>query len=425
MEKILILQLNEVNFDLLKKYIAKLNLKNFDKAINDFGLIETESEKIYENLEPWIQWVSFYTGKSFDEHKVFYLGEKYNHANIFDELEKKKNFKSFLVCPMNLNLNSLNKKSILIPDPWSEHKVRGNALHKIMYKAISKFVQQNSSNKKLIKDYFFLGISILFLTGFKFKINFLKKVFLSLGKKKYQKAILLDLLLFEILNKELIEDNYNIYSLFLNSCAHIQHHYFLSSEFVKSSRTNPSWYLEKNTDPIAEVFKAYDNILGQIFSIKKNLKILIVTGLSQSAINEPEFYYNFKNPELFLNKIGIVNFLLKKRMSRDYTLKFKDKNFAVKAFNVLENIKLNKLPFFKTSLVNNTIYFEIFYNREVIKDDKITLENFKEVSIFDELNFVAIKNSIHNQKGYAITNLQNIPKKLNIKDFYNQILNSF
>lgn len=425
MKKFLILQLNEVNFDLLTKYISKYNLKNFDKAINELGLIETESEKIYENLEPWIQWVSFYTGKSFDEHQVFYLGEQYNHSNIFDELEKKKNFRSFLVCPMNLNPNNLNKKSILIPDPWSEHEVRGNALHKIMHKTISKFVQKNSSNKRLIKDYFFLGISILFLTGFKFKINFLKNIFLSLGKKKYQKAILLDLLLFEVLNKELIKDNYNIYSLFLNSCAHVQHHYFLSSEFVESSRKNPSWYLEKNIDPIAEVFKAYDNILGQIFSIKNNLKILIVTGLSQSAINEPEFYYNFKNPELFLNKIGINNFLLKKRMSRDYTLKFKDKDYAVDALNVLDKIKLNKLSFFKTFLENDTIYFEILYNKEVTIDDKIILENLEEVNIFNELDFIAIKNSIHNQKGYAITNLKNIPKKLNIKDFYNQILSSF
>ena len=40
-----------------------------------FNNIETSSEKNYENLEPWIQWVSFYTGKSYEEHKVFFLNE--------------------------------------------------------------------------------------------------------------------------------------------------------------------------------------------------------------------------------------------------------------------------------------------------------------------------------------------------------------
>ena len=72
-KKLLIIQMNEINFDLVKQYSKELNLSNFQYMIDNFNNIETSSEKNYENLEPWIQWVSFYTGKSYEEHKVFFL----------------------------------------------------------------------------------------------------------------------------------------------------------------------------------------------------------------------------------------------------------------------------------------------------------------------------------------------------------------
>ena len=70
-KKTIILQLNEVNFDLVSKYIDKGYLKNFDYFLKNFNFLETISENKYENLEPWIQWVSFYSGKEFKDHKVF------------------------------------------------------------------------------------------------------------------------------------------------------------------------------------------------------------------------------------------------------------------------------------------------------------------------------------------------------------------
>ena len=79
-KKLIILQINEVNFDLVKKYISKNYLPNFKYFLNKFNFLETSSEEKYENLEPWIQWVSFYSGKKFSEHKV-------SHLNDFDEKE--------------------------------------------------------------------------------------------------------------------------------------------------------------------------------------------------------------------------------------------------------------------------------------------------------------------------------------------------
>jgi len=43
--------------------------------IAQHGYARTLSEEVYEHIEPWIQWVSVHTGKSYAEHKVFRLGD--------------------------------------------------------------------------------------------------------------------------------------------------------------------------------------------------------------------------------------------------------------------------------------------------------------------------------------------------------------
>ena len=53
-----VLALNELNFDLIKKYIMRY-LPNFKRLLKNERLIKTESENEYHLLEPWIQWVSY------------------------------------------------------------------------------------------------------------------------------------------------------------------------------------------------------------------------------------------------------------------------------------------------------------------------------------------------------------------------------
>ena len=70
-KKLLLIQLNELNFDLIKNYFRSNNLDNLKKINNN--IIKTYSEAKYNLLEPWIQWYSIYTGLSAKQHKVFRL----------------------------------------------------------------------------------------------------------------------------------------------------------------------------------------------------------------------------------------------------------------------------------------------------------------------------------------------------------------
>ena len=72
--KTILLGINEINFDYIKFYIRKGLLPNFKKIFEIQAPLETISEKEYRLLEPWVQWLTVHTGKTFDEHKIFRLG---------------------------------------------------------------------------------------------------------------------------------------------------------------------------------------------------------------------------------------------------------------------------------------------------------------------------------------------------------------
>ena len=419
-KKLLIIQMNEINFDLVKQYSKELNLSNFQHMIDSFNNIETSSEKNYENLEPWIQWVSFYTGKSYDEHKVFFLNELKNDVDtIFKYFDEKLNAKQCLMLPMNLKNNLNNSQNIFIPDPWTETQIQCDKKLKEFYTIIKKIILNNKNVNLTINEIYYLFYYIFINSSFKFKLFVLKNL-LNLFNKKYFKAILFDKLISDIFLKKIKSVDYDISSIFLNAGAHIQHHYLLSSRFVKNTN-NPKWYLKEKYDPIQDYLLAYDKILGNFLKLK-NYEILLMTGLSQSQINEPIFYYNLKNPNTFFSKINIYPRKIIKRMSRDYTLEFNDLNIMSQSINILKNLKIGDLNFFSIKSKENKIFLEIIYPKEVIDTDRIIINNIK-INVKEELVFLAIKNSIHNQKGYCFTNLRSLPQAMNVKDFYSFLKN--
>ena len=145
---VVLLGLNELNFDFIKYYISKNLLPNFKKIFNLQHPIETFSEKEYHLLEPWIQWTTIHTGKSFSQHKVLRLGDivdRKDLSQIFEELESKG--KSIgAISPFNVD-NRLKNPLFFVPDPWTKTKCSGNFMVRAIYNAIHQAVNDNSSGK--------------------------------------------------------------------------------------------------------------------------------------------------------------------------------------------------------------------------------------------------------------------------------------
>ena len=414
--------MNEVNFDIVKKYTLRGKLKNFDYFLNNYNLIETESETKYENLEPWVQWVSFYSGKKYEEHNVSHLNDfEATEWNFFSELENKYSKKLALLFPMNLK-NSFSSKNIFIPDPWTETTINADNYIKKIFKVLKKIVLENASSKINFVDFISLLNFTIFRTSNDFKI-FIFKNLKNIFKFKFYKAIVFDKICWEI-NKKIINSNrFDVSSLFMNSCAHIQHHYLINCSVLQSEIKNPSWYV-KEIDPVYECLKSYDNMLGELKKFK-NKEFLILTGLSQTVIKNPIFYYNLKNPELFFSHINIGYSKIIKRMSRDYTLYFNSEEEALHAQKELAKIELNNYKFFSIKNVHKKLYLELIYEIEIKDNEILVLNNSKKLNIKDHVDFIAIKNSIHNQKGYLISSIKEYNNPINIWDVHKKILKQY
>ena len=178
-KKLIFIQLNEINFDELKKYSDNYKFKFFNK---DFfkKLINTQSENRYELLEPWIQWPSIYTGLKANEHNIFRLGDgdKKSFTSFYNTIENK-GYSVGAISPINLTLN-LKSPIYFLPDPWSKRNSDNKWINNFITKTIKKFVNENSSRNKTYLDY----VSLLFIAIIYFRFKNIKLLFNLLKKIK-------------------------------------------------------------------------------------------------------------------------------------------------------------------------------------------------------------------------------------------------
>ena len=160
--KTILLGLNELNFDYIKFYIDQGLLPNFKKIFEIQPPIETVSENEYKLLEPWVQWVTIHSGKSYKEHNIFRLGDIVNNpelSQIFEELEAE-GLSVGAVSPFNAE-NRLNNPSFFVPDPWTKTNPSGNWVVKALYQAVHQSVNDNAKSKLNFKSMISLGLGLL------------------------------------------------------------------------------------------------------------------------------------------------------------------------------------------------------------------------------------------------------------------------
>lgn len=429
MKNLILLELNEINFEAVNLYIKKgENLKGFSK-IFEKGVIETEAESEYKNLEPWIQWPSVHTGKKFNEHKVFRLGDFVNSDDeqIFEKIENA-GFVVGAISPMNAS-NNLKNPAYFIPDPWTSTSSDGSFFSKSIANAITQAVNDNSESKLTVKTIMNIGIAFIALVNPARYIPMVKYAASSFGKP-WRKALFLDMLLYEFHKTFIKKKQPNFSTLFLNAGAHIQHHYFFNSIFVNSSELeNPSWYIQKDEDPFLEMLKVYNAMLLDLQKDKSN-ELIVATGLSQKPYKKLKFYYRLKDHVAFLKKINIKFKCVKPRMTRDFLVSFNSIEEALEAERLLSKIYVNNKDRLFGEIDNRgkDIFVVLTYPNEINNNTKISILN-EEIALAGWVNFVAIKNGEHQSKGFAYFSdgLRNFapPQNSHVSMIYNSILNFF
>lgn len=400
---VIMLELNEVNFDHIREYVKLGKLPNFGKMLEDFALILTTSEEKYEELEPWIQWVTAHTGLSLAEHEVFRLGDIVDKKipQIWDVLESR-GLKVGAISPMNAS-NSCRSAEFFLPDPWTRTGVTGSALLKHLSAAISQAVNDNANGRVLFKSLLFLTLGLITYGRPSNYPLYVRIITLIFKRRPWAGALLLDQLFFDVFVRLMKKRRPNFASLFLNAGAHIQHHYMFNSAVSCAPFKNPSWYVQQDADPVLEVYTLYDHVVGQVREIFPDARLMLATGLHQQLHNELTFYWRLKDHKKFLCSVGVSYGRLEPRMSRDFILYYSSPKEAAVASNRLTEIQSTEgIALFEVDNRGKSLFVTLAWANDIPKNFEYFVGNEVKRDFRQHVAFVAIKNGEHNGTGYLI-----------------------
>lgn len=403
-KRLILIELNEINFDIVEKYIAADSQRFPALAKMLAGArVRTRSEENYEELEPWIQWPSVHTGKTYAEHGVFRLGDIVGSdaPQIFERLEEA-GYKVGAISAMNAE-NRLKNPAYFIPDPWTQTPPDSSWWSKALGEAVSQAVNDNAKARITVKSAMALLLGLLRFTQARHRERMFGLIRGS-RTKPWLKALVLDLLLHDIHWKLFNKKKPNFSTLFLNAGAHIQHHYFFNAAPLKneSPLKNPEWYVDGNVDPLADVLEIYDLIVGEYFS-RPDTEVVLATGLAQKPYNRLKFYYRLNAHADFLRLQGIEYVSVIPRMTRDFLIEFADTEKAKAAQENLSSIHIvsDGLPLFgEIDNRGQSLFVTMTYPNEITEETRYIGKNHSD-ELKSKVSFVAIKNGMHQSEGFA------------------------
>lgn len=423
------LELNELNFEVVREYLdAGNSLPNFSQVLA-FDSTVTTSEKQYRLLEPWIQWPSVHTGQSYREHQIFRLGDVgLKKPKQLFELVESNGFSVGAISPMNA-FNALENPAYFIPDPWTDTKSDQSILSVLLTKALKQTVNDNSKGKITFLSALSLGICLVFRVRPRSYLTLFVKAIRSLGKP-WRKALFLDRLLYEIHATLFQRHKPDFSTLFLNAGAHIQHHYFLSSlSSSVVSRSNPEWYVSSNFDPLKEMLFEYDEVLGDILALSET-EILIATALTQKPVAQGVFYYRLRNHAQFLSRLRLQVEKVEPRMTRDFLISCGSEEDAFIVETQLSKVVTRDGTRIFGEIDNRgcDLFVVLDYPFEVTCDTEVLLGD-SWCKLSPEVVFVAVKNGEHEGRGFAYFSpglAENMPpNKAHVSHLFNTVCKYF
>jgi len=402
--KLVFVELNELNFDLVRKYLPTQDLPNFLRLLASFQPVETYAEAEYEQLEPWIQWVSAHSGKTYSEHGVFRLGDGANadFPQIFETLEHQ-GLRVGAISPMN-SRNALRKPAYFVPDPWTLTESDGSGFSRRLTAMLRQTVNDNSKGRITLGSMLALLETGLRTLGVGSQLTLLRLAARARGRQ-WIKALILDQLIHHVHLYQLKKQRPDASFVFFNAGAHIQHHYFFNSPHAQAPSRNPAWYVAPDADPILEMIQVYDRMLGDYLEMAdEGVSLIVATGLTQQPYNRVKYYYRIKDHASFMQRMGIVCEQVLPRMTRDFELLFTDETAASAAAGKLASARVvrdGRALFGEIDNRGASLFVTLTYPSEIQSSDAVTFDGGRIEDLLEQVAFVAIKNGMHSSKGFA------------------------
>jgi len=338
--RLVLVQLNEVSFDLARHYDGHLKLDTFAR-LRAGHCISTSSEQRYELLEPWIQWSSVYTGLSAPDHGITRLGQTLGHPapQIFEELEDA-GIRVGCISPMNAE-NRLRHPAYFVPDPWTATPSDTSWWSRSLSQAVAQVVNDNAHSRVTGRSLLHVGLGVLRFARLR-HIDLYLRLALTCRGAPWRKALFLDVLLHDLHWHLFRTRKVDFSTVFLNAGAHIQHHYLFNARGgTEDGPRNPNSYVNANADPVAEMLQVYDRLLADYLRLP-DTAVIIASGLSQQRYDRFKRYWRLRDHMGFLAALGIVGGRVKPRMARDFLIEFDTDAQALRAAEQLAAVRVEQ-----------------------------------------------------------------------------------
>jgi hypothetical protein len=354
----------------------------------------------YEQLEPWIQWVSAHTGLSFEEHAVFRLGDivRHNLEQIWERLEAE-GIKVGAVSPINAS-NRTRRASFFIPDPWTKTPVSGGWVLRQLDHALKQAVGENAQGRTTLATLcrLLLGLAA------HFRSSTIAELIIHVLRRRdepWRAVLFLDRLLADVFVRQWRRHTPGFASLFLNGAAHIQHHYMFSSAVYDGPQRNPDWYVAPEADPLLDVYRLYDRVLSDVQGLPGSPRIMVATGLHQDPHPVEQYYYRLKNHAQFLRRLDLPFTSVEARMSRDFTVYCASQVDAARCASALETLRApDGSLLFSVDNRGQDLFVMLTYPKEIARGFLFSDGNRCLWDLAQDVVLVALKNGEHNGIGY-------------------------
>ncbi len=447
-QKMIALQLNEVNFEYLKRYVELGYLPNFKRLFERFGYSQTHSETRHELVNPWIQWPTVHTGLDYDTHHVFRTGDivKTDHPHIYEILERH-GLTVAAMSPFNAK-NNTQHPAFFVPDPWTKTRFDGAWRLRLLYDALVEVADDYAKGRISYQSMCRLAVNMTAAKPFTLP-KYLYEALVYFRGKQWYRALICDRLLTDVFLQQWKRHRPDYATLFLNGAAHLQHHYLFSSKVYDGDRQNPVSRATADEDPLLDIFEVYDTLLPRLLSLRDDVRLMILTGLHQEPHERTTYYYRLDDLPGFLRRLGISCLDTYPLMTEDFVICFSDELEAKRAEQELAQVQtvsepaifyretgdspvrtLETAPYvFHIENRGSDLYIQLkptcqpLYEKMTIRNGEIQLENFETMA-----SLAQYKNTHHVGIGYFLdtgVEKDTWPPNIPLRDMFGIVLKAF
>ena len=303
--RVLLLEFNEITPSLVDRFMRDGFLPHFKRLYERSSVYLTDAGETI--LEPWVQWPTIHYGN--DQHGVQFLGEgrEIDFSGIATILSRAGR-RVGVFGTMNSNYRDLN--GYLVPDPWDDPKHVAPSDVQPFFTFMSQHIKENSRHATA-KAPDVLGF-LRFMLGNGLSLRTVSAIVKQLVREtirpalKWRRALVLDLLQYDVFRHLNARFNVEFASFFSNSTAHLQHYFWRDMEpgrfaVAPDATSDPSLKYA-----IRDAYIAMDALLGRIVSDHPDARIFLCSGFSQKAWDETtKCTYRPHQFEQFLDFAGV------------------------------------------------------------------------------------------------------------------------